>query len=376
VATADAQAHLSELLGLAPEVDPLATFDALAQHTDGGAPALIAALGNSRDASSGPVLSAIATTAPDKDLRKAARRALHRLRGAGLDIAVPVAADVDLAPPGPASSGQVTRALASPTDGAGSRLLWYAVERPYGAFMTFNFVLNDIVGAKDVFIVDTSARRFNVELREWGERSGFQAVELPVEYGLSLLSEALVLNAESHVPIPRDFVFKRGLLGELPPPPTDALIHQHISRGQSLLMPNLLDESPQLLEEPELYGWLFGYDEVKDYVRELRQAGESRLIVSTEPREAREQRIIGTAIDTLFTPSLRRAYRRRLEETAYLFWASNRERAARRAVAAAFAIADTGSLRSHALLGAIVRRSIEMAIELERSGGPIPPELS
>jgi hypothetical protein len=376
VATADAQAHLPELLGLAPEADALAAFDDLAQRTDGGALALIAALGDSRDAAGGSVLATVATAAQDKEVRKSARRALHRLRSAGVDVVVPVPADVESATAAPASTGQVTRAVVSPIDGVGSRLIWLAIERPYGAFMTFNFVLNDLVGVKDVFIVDTSARRFTAELDLWTERSGFTPVDVPVEYGLGLLSEALALNAESQFPLPRDFVFRRGQLGQLPPPPSDALIHQHISRGQALLMPNLLDEAGELLEEPELIGWLFGYDEVRAYAHELRQAAESRLILTTEPREAREQRVIGTAIDTLFPPTLRRAYRRRLEETAYLFWATNRERAARRAVAAAFAIPDTGSLRSHPLLNAIVRRSIEMAIDLERHGGPIPPEFS
>src|SRR5207249_9866168 len=126
-----------------------------------------------------------------------------------------------------------------------------AIGRQYCAFLTFNVVLNDLVGVKDVFIVDTSARRFNAELELWTQRSGFKPVDVPVEYGLALLSEALALNVESHFPLPRDFIFRRGQLGELPPPPTAALIHQHISRGQALLMPNLLDEAGQLVEEPE-----------------------------------------------------------------------------------------------------------------------------
>jgi hypothetical protein len=42
-------------------------------------------------------------------------------------------------------------------------------------------------------------------------------------------------------------------------------------------------------------------------------------------------------------------------------------------VAAAFAIGDTGSLRSHPLLRQIVIRSIEMAVQIDRSGMPLPP---
>src|SRR5438067_5031522 len=108
VATPDAQAHLPDLLGLSPHDDALTRFDELAHETEGGAPALIAALGDSRDPAAGLVLAAVATAAPDKELRKAARRALHRLRSAGLDVAIPVAADIE-STPAAASTGQVTR---------------------------------------------------------------------------------------------------------------------------------------------------------------------------------------------------------------------------------------------------------------------------
>src|SRR3954452_19973167 len=137
VATADAEAHLPDLLNLSAEDDALARFETISQETEGGAPALIAALGDSRDAAAGLVLTAIATSAPDKELRKTARRALHRLRSAGLDVTVPIAADVESHAPIADTTGQVTRALVSPVDGAGSRLLWLIVERRYGSLTMF-----------------------------------------------------------------------------------------------------------------------------------------------------------------------------------------------------------------------------------------------
>ncbi len=273
---------------------------------------------------------------------------------------------VDVQPP--------TRALVSPTDGVGSRLLFLLVERPLGGMTTFSLAVNDVVGLKDVVVEETTRRRFERRLREWNESHERSTVDVPVEYGLALLSEALALNAETGFPLPRDFVIRRGLLGELPPPPTEALVHQHISRGQTFLMPNLLDESVRLLDgEPELAGWSFSYDEVSKFARDYRQAAETTLVLTSEPREQRQARILGEAMDALFTPAMRRAFRRRLEETAYVFWTTGRERSARQAVAAAFAISDTGSVRSHPLLQAIVARSMEMAVEADRSGMPLPP---
>jgi hypothetical protein len=59
--------------------------------------------------------------------------------------------------------------------------------------------------------------------------------------------------------------------------------------------------------------------------------------------------------------------RRRLEEMAYIFWRTGRERSARLAVAAAFAIGD-GPLNRHPFARALVEKSLELALEAERSG--------
>lgn len=371
--TPEAQARLPELLAIPPEADAAARFGEIATETPGGPLALIEALGGSRDEAAGRVLAAVATAAPDREQRKAARRALHRLRSVGIEVTVPVAEPI-ATPVAPTEALRPIQAFVSPTDGVGSRLLWLLLERPHGGMMMFNLAINDVVGVKDVLTEETTRRRFERRLDDWNERTELRSIAAPVEYGLALLSEALALNAESQFPVPREFVIRRGLLGELPPPPTEALIHRHISRGQSFLMPHLLDESARLLEsEPEPSSWAFSYGEVQQYAREYRQTEESRLLLTSEPREARQERIVGTAIDTLFTPVMRRAFRRRLEETAYIFWQSDRERSARQAVAAAFAIGDTGSLRTHPLLRAIVMRSIEMAMEVDRSGMPPPP---
>ena len=189
----------------------------------------------------------------------------------------------------------------------------------------FTLAINDVVGLKDAMSEETTRRRFDRRLDEWNARTELRSIPIPVEYGLALLSEALTLNAESQFPLPRDFLIRRSLLGELPPPPTDALIHQHVSRGQTFLLPNLLEEAPRLLESgPELRTWIFGYGEVQKYAREYRTAAESVLVLTSEPREQRQARILGEAIDAL----VRRAVRRRLEETAYIFWQAGRERAA------------------------------------------------
>jgi hypothetical protein len=372
--TPDTVAKLTELLAAPPESDIVSQLVALGAETTGGPLALIEALGASHDEAAGRIVAALAVGAPDKEQRKAARRALHKLRSSGMAVTIPVAAHSEP----PAATAQETLhpvlSLVTAPDGVGSRLLWLLMERPRGGLVAFHLAINDVVGLKDVMIDDTTRRRFERYLAEWTERSARAPTEIPVEYGLSLLSEGLALNAESHFPLPRDFVLRRPLLGELPPPPTAPLIHQHVSRGQIFLLPTLLEESGRLLEgEPELMGWLFSHGEIERFAREYRQTDESRLLMTSEPRETRIERIVTSAVDTLFTPEIRRGMRRRLEETAYIFWQTGRERSARQAVAAAFAIGDAGSLRTHPLLRQIVLKSIELANEIDRSGIPLPP---
>ena len=375
-ASPELQVSIVQLLAAPPEADLLAQFTERSGTVPGGAMALVDALGGSRDEAAGRVLNVVATAAPDKDLRKSARRALHKLRSAGLTVTLPVA-DHEPVTALVREPLQVIQALVSSTDGVGSRLLWLVMERPnsYGALTVFNLALNDIVGLKDMFANDMSRRRFEARLEEWRAAASHRTVDVPVEYGLALLSEALALNAESAFPIPREFVVRRQLLGELPPPPSEALIHQYISRGQMLLMPNLLEESDELFEvESEVHRWLFGYSEMQPFVSEYLGESHGLLIVTADSDEEQEERAISKAIDVLFTPPLRRGFRRRLEEVAYVFWKTDRERAARQAVAAAFAITDTGSLRTHPLLRAIVTASIELVLLVDETGLGPPPD--
>lgn len=375
--SSEIQVGLEQLLAAPPESDLLRQFQALvaqAGNTPAGELALIDALGASRNEAAGRILTTIATAAPDKDHRKAARRALHKLKSTGLAVVAPIAEHqrTSAVVREPLTA---VKALVSPSDGVGSQILWLALERPnsHGSTTIWHLAVNDIVGLKDMFTEEMSLRRFAARIAEWEDQSGMDAIEIPVEYGLALLSEALALNEESGFRLPREFVVRRQLLGELPPPPTDALIHQHIPRRQVLLTPDLLDASAILaVTEPEMEGWAFGYSETAPFARQYAEALSSSFIIGFKSKEQRQEEALDAAIDALFTPPIRRGFRRRLEETAYRFWKTDREMEARQAVAAAFAITDTGSLHAHPLLREVVLKSFEM-VNLADSLGVGPP---
>lgn len=368
-ATADAPAtppRLPEVLALASADDLVARFGELATETPGGPLALVEALGGERSDAAARVLSTLAAEAPDRELRKAARRGLHRLRAVGLSVDIPAPSTA----PAPTAAPELPRladAHATTADGVGSRALWLVLERPLGGLAVFGLLLNDLVGMKDCTFRETTRKKFRETLRDWHDQNELPSHELSPDYGLALVSEALALNAESGQTVPTEFQLHRALLGALPPPPENALIHRYVTRGQALLLPDLLEQTDQLLDEEELQPWFFSYDESIARAEELRRIREARIVLSIEPREVQERRVIDAAVADLFTPKMRRAIRRRLEEVAYLFWTTGRERAARRAVAAAFALNES-SLARHPFARALVVKSLELALEAQRAG--------
>lgn len=313
-------------------------------------------------------LVALAEQAPEKERRKAARRALYRLRSQGVAIPEPSRRAPAAASTQPRAVPY--RALATHIDGAGSRLLWIFADRPLGGAYWFIALLNDLAGLKDFVVRDTTRKRLATEEAEARQRAEFTWVELPVPYAQWLLQEAAALNAESGQPLPTEYHAWREVVGAPSEPIERPLVYAHVSRFEVKMRPELLDETPRLFAEPELEGWFFGYREVQRYATELRRAREARLVLTPESEEQRHERVLTQAIRDLVTPRVRRALQRRLEETGYLFWATGRPEQAKRAVAAAVEIADRDPLLlpRHPFVRALVERSIELAIEADRAG--------
>jgi hypothetical protein len=364
-----AAASLEALLGEAgAEAVPAVEHVALTGEEALALPA-IHALGSLRAPAAAAALLRLADHLPGKEQKKAARRELARLRSQGISVAVerPDAA-VATTPLQPRATAY--HALASHIDGSGSRMLWLYADRPLGGAYLLSFVLNDLTGIKDSFVRDSTRKRLALREAEAREQISITWIDLPVDYARWLVHEAATLNAESGTTLPTEYQLWREVVGEPAQPPERPLVYETVSRFEVKMRPELLRDSPRLFEEPELQGWFFSYQEVREYANELRRARESRLVLSSESEEQRQERVVGQAIRELFTPALRRGLQRRLEETGYIFLQSERPLQARLAVAAAVEIADSDPivLPRHPFVRAIVERSIELVIQALRAG--------
>lgn len=303
--------------------------------------AALPALGHTREQAAAEVLALIDDVVADRAVRKAARRELHRLRSMGVEPpahprATPQAQAVQ---PVPLS---ITQAWATDIDPTGARALWLLAERPLGGVWFAALLLNDLNGLTELSLVDTTRKRFQRELDDARRQPGIW-VSLPGEYALHLVREAVDLTRESGGGLPTRYRAFRDVFGEAPGPPERGLLYETVSPVDINFNPGWLDESPRLLGEPELAGWFVPMTpDLRARALEAARATNAGLLVPGHTPEQQALSLVADATQEALAPRVRRALRRRLEETGYIFLQTDRLSLARLAAAAARGLEEGG----------------------------------
>jgi len=310
------------------EADPAALEVALKQ------------LGGRREVAAAEVLALVDLVVEDRGLRKSARRELHRLRSVGVQAKAP-----QLSRPTPESqSAEVTipvsQAWVTDIDPSGSRAVWLLGERRLGGVWFAALLSNDQRGIQDMNLVDTTRKRFLKELEQNRGAAGTW-VTVPGDYALQLVREAVDLTREVAAGLPTRYRALRDVFGEAAGPPERALVYETIRPVEASFNPDWLEGSPRLLAEPEVAGWHVSVPpDLKARALDVARGPAAGLLVPGHTPEQQALQLIADAASQALTPLVRRALRRRLEETGYIFVATDRLPAARLAVAAARALED------------------------------------
>jgi hypothetical protein len=303
--------------------------------------AAVGTLGRTRQPAAAEVLALVDLVVEDRALRKAARRELHRLRSMGVEPPAPVQVSTQAAPTREVSTLPVGEAWATDVDSTGSRALWLVAEKPLGGVWFAPTLLNDQRGLSELNVLDTTRKRFLKDLEDSRKTAGTW-VRLPGEYALALIREAVDLTHEVGGALPTRYRAFRDVFGEASAPPERALVYETISPVEINFNPAWLEESARLTAEPEVAGWYVPMPaELRGRALEVARAPTARLLVPGRTPEQQAVQLLSDATQQVLTPLMRRALRRRLEETAYIFVATDRLSAARLAVAAARALDDS-----------------------------------
>jgi hypothetical protein len=304
----------------------------------------ISTLGRRRESAAAEVLRLIDQVISERALRKAARRELHRLESLG--IHAPEAPPPTEAAPSvtPSTGPQValSEAWATDIDPAGSRAIWLMGEPPLGGAWLASMVLNDTEGLVDLSLIETTRKRYQREVDEQRRNVRSAWVSLPPAYALQLVREAVDTMRSRGRPLPTRYRALKERFGEAEHAPERALVYTTISPIEASFNPELLAESTSLFREREVAGWVMHVHspEIRARALEVARSPSSPLVLPNNSPEQQALRLVAEAAREVLTDTARRAWRRRLEETAYIFVATERLAAARVAVAVARTFED------------------------------------
>ena len=295
------------------------------------------------------------TRASTKAVRTAARRALYRLRQAGIERRAP-------APPPAMPRIGLGEAWVSAVDGTGGRGLWLTLAGPYGERTLLAAVLSDQTGLVDFSSGAVPKKRVEERLRALRAESPLPWVAVPASWAWVTLVAAAdrARSRGGAVPAELDRWIERVGAPAAEPAPIHARLPAAVAED-----PTLLERSASLLTLPELAGWFLDPASVSSESVEWLQARESRLVVSDRIKAERLAALVDRIIETRFDAPARRLWQGRLEEQAYVLLALGRATEAAIAVAVARALASgEDALRRIPFLRALVERSLEVAGEV------------
>jgi hypothetical protein len=292
--------------------------------------------------------------AATKAVRTAARRALYRLRQAGIERRPPP-------PPAPATGATPAEAWVSAVDGTGTRGLWLTLAGPHGERTLLAAVLSEEAGLVDFSAGSLAKKRVEERVRALRAESPLPWVAAPAAWAWATLVDGAARARAAGRTVPAELARWIARVGA--PAPERPPIHASLPAGGD--DPALLERSAALLALPELAGWFLDPGSVASEGVEWLQAHESRLVVSEQVKAERLAALVDRVIEARFDEAARRRWQGRLEEQAYVLLALGRPGDARMAVAVARALADAQhSLRRVPFLRALVERSLEIAAEV------------
>lgn len=314
-------------------------------------------------ARAGDLLHQLAVSASSRAVIKATRKAIFQLKSRGVRVKdIEDSAPSVYRPPQPASP----EGFLSSIDPSGTRFVWLIRPQPLQGVFAFHALIGDLRGIIDFKGFETSRKKFHDYQQDFQREIPLEIVEADPEYCHGLMIEAAEINRKKELPLPEAFTQWRPLMGTPPDFPLQPLIYRFLSEEQGKSRQDLIDHSGSLFDLPPLRTWFLEKEEMEKYLILLKEASESRLVLTPYQKEGRVLDIYRQAAGELFDKPRRGLLRRRLEEMAYILWKTGQEKEAQTALAAAHGMESEGGVfYSHPFLLELVKRSLTALLQEE-----------
>ena len=295
------------------------------------------ALAFADDPEGAAALQALRTPELPKAARKELGRALHRLRSRGVEapaVAAPEARVATLAP----VHDELRGAFVSALDAGGARLVVLLEANPGGGARLFELVVDEVRGVLECQVYTSGRRDARRFVRALADRKHLAVVEAPGDAVRALLAR-IADRRDPERPPARSFEEWRSHLtaaaaGACSP---GDLASEALAGGES---PAALEAVAELVRKGELGPWPPSRTRLEHLAGRIREAVEGRVIVSGATRRDRIRGAVDACVAEAFAGDAAAETAARLRESAYVLWKTDREEAARAAVAAARAFEE------------------------------------
>lgn len=313
--------------------------------------AVIFALGKINDSSAVEALAQFDREATDKNLRKEIRRSLFKLAQKGLVIPEPPNGAVKIPPPILKADDGI-EAYMSAVDGGGGRLVWIVRAQPGRGLQLIQGMVNDREGLQRLGGAQIRRKELRSMSQEVKKKHGVSMISVPWKFADEILYNGYEKAKARGRPGLENFHELRALVGAGKPKQVEHPIYLRLNRAD-VTEGAWRESSRRLLDEAELRLWILDADWVRPFLSQLEEAQTSRLVLNPMQKEERMAGIVRDAVKALCEGEAKTVMQRRMEDMALYFKETNRDEAARLALAVALQIeeGDLGPLDISFLTG-------------------------
>ncbi len=293
----------------------------------------------------------------DKGVRKIIKRSLYRLKSKGVKVEErffdkkgSILKPLQMEPPLGFGGG---------IDSFGDRYLILSLHRSGRGWRVFQGVIHEREGLVEFFSTEMTKKEMSSFLDEVRNNSPTPIVEMEASYVAFLLDEAYRLALARGRDIPQEYPPIKGEIEKVKKQYEKPLIYSLIKEEEIEGNEFLLERSKSLFNIDLFSQWRLDEEEIKPYAEEIREADQSRIILTPSQKEARLQEIFSKALTHLFSEDKRSLYQRRMEEMAYLLYRMGKEEEAKLSFSVAIDLKKNPNLfRPNPFLYQLVTRSI------------------
>ena len=309
------------------------------------------------------VVLAIRDAYPDKNVQKAVKKTLFKLKQRGVQIPN-LESDITPALILKAPQKEAPSAYVGPIDGTGSRGVMIKIPQvPKGVNIGIGIVSADEGIAYFIYGEYSKKQAKDVKALFYEQTDGW-AVETSISHVATILEKAYAKNntgsseaTEGYLQI-RPWILEQATL--LDRPVIDDFISSD-SISKEILTELMLDK---LLEHELMESWLIDPEKMEPIFEEISEAEESPILISEAQKSDRIREIKDKAIADIYPDSKRLELKDSLEEMAYIFYKQDEEEYTRLSLLAASSLEQTNySLATNPFLKALLDHNINYYIE-------------